>query len=148
MKRILCVILVLLCFLLAACSGLDSPSVKTEKNIPPSLATEEIREESNTACATAEPDTEPEYTEETETITEETAGTITEETTEATTAEITEETTESAGRDYTLNTNTKKFHYPDCRSAAKIKDSNRKEYHGTREELIAMGYSPCGNCDP
>lgn len=49
---------------------------------------------------------------------------------------------------YVLNTNTEKFHYPDCGSAAKIKASNRSEYTGTRDELIAMGYSPCGNCHP
>ena len=50
--------------------------------------------------------------------------------------------------EYVLNTNSKKFHYPDCKSAAKISESNREEYTGTREELIADGYSPCGNCDP
>lgn len=54
----------------------------------------------------------------------------------------------SAGTDYVLNTNTKKFHYPSCKSAKTIKDKNRDEYTGTRDELIAMGYSPCGNCDP
>ena len=56
--------------------------------------------------------------------------------------------TQDNGRDYVLNTNTGKFHYPSCKSAQKIKDSNRKEFHGTRDELMAMGYSPCGNCDP
>lgn len=54
----------------------------------------------------------------------------------------------SAGTDYVLNTNTKKFHYPSCKSANKIKAENRDEYTGTRDELLAMGYSPCGNCDP
>ena len=49
---------------------------------------------------------------------------------------------------YILNTNTKKFHYPSCGSAAKIKDSNRQETTKSREQLIAEGYSPCGNCDP
>lgn len=52
------------------------------------------------------------------------------------------------GRDYVVNTNTKKFHYPSCSSADDIKDSNRWEYHGTREELINMGYVPCKRCDP
>lgn len=50
--------------------------------------------------------------------------------------------------DYILNTSSKKFHYPSCRSAATIADHNRQEYTGTRDQLIAMGYSPCGNCDP
>lgn len=52
------------------------------------------------------------------------------------------------GTHYVLNTNTKKFHYPNCASAKKISEKNKKDYYGTREELIAMGYSPCGNCDP
>lgn len=59
-------------------------------------------------------------------------------------------TDESTGtvKDYVLNTNSKKFHFPDCKSAAKISAGNRKEYTGTREDLIADGYSPCGNCKP
>ncbi len=52
------------------------------------------------------------------------------------------------GRDYVANTNTKKFHYPSCSSADDIKASNRWDYHGTREELIDMGYVPCKRCDP
>ncbi len=49
---------------------------------------------------------------------------------------------------YVLNTNTHKFHYPDCPSAKKIKDKNRKEYTGTRDDVIAQGYEPCKNCNP
>ena len=52
------------------------------------------------------------------------------------------------GTDYILNTNSHKFHYPHCHSAAKISQKNKAYYTGTREELIAQGYSPCGNCDP
>ena len=52
------------------------------------------------------------------------------------------------GRDYVLNNNSKLFHYPTCYSAKKISDKNRQDYTGTREELLAKGYSPCGNCDP
>ena len=50
--------------------------------------------------------------------------------------------------EYVLNKNTKKFHEPGCGSAKTIKDSNREEYTGSREDLIDMGYSPCGNCKP
>ena len=50
--------------------------------------------------------------------------------------------------DYILNTNSKKFHYPGKSCAESISDKNRKEYSGTREELIADGYSPCGICKP
>ncbi|MBR4473530.1 MAG: hypothetical protein IKS55_07810 [Oscillospiraceae bacterium] len=49
---------------------------------------------------------------------------------------------------YILNTNTKKFHYPDCKSVKQMKEKNKSYYDGTRSEIIAMGYSPCGNCHP
>ena len=51
-------------------------------------------------------------------------------------------------RTYILNTNTNKFHYPECESVPKIKDKNKKEVEATREEIIAQGYEPCQNCDP
>ncbi len=49
---------------------------------------------------------------------------------------------------YILNTNSKKFHYPSCSSAKTISDKNKKEFTGTRQELIKQGYDPCGRCDP
>lgn len=49
---------------------------------------------------------------------------------------------------YVLNTNSMKFHYPGCTSAQKISKKNRKDYTGSREDLINQGYDPCGNCDP
>ena len=49
---------------------------------------------------------------------------------------------------YILNTNTKKFHYPTCSSVKQMKDKNKQEYSGTREEVISMGYDPCQNCNP
>ena len=49
---------------------------------------------------------------------------------------------------YVLNTNTRKFHLPSCKSVAQIKESNRSEFTGTRDEVIEQGYSPCGNCRP
>lgn len=49
---------------------------------------------------------------------------------------------------YILNTNTRKFHRPDCSSVKKMKDKNKAEFTGTREEAIAAGYDPCGNCNP
>lgn len=54
----------------------------------------------------------------------------------------------SAGTDYTLNTNSMKFHDPDCEWAQKISDKNRQDYTGSREDLIEQGYTPCGSCDP
>lgn len=50
--------------------------------------------------------------------------------------------------DYVLNTSSKKFHLPDCSSVDSMSGKNRQEYHGTREELIAQGYEPCGSCHP
>lgn len=49
---------------------------------------------------------------------------------------------------YVLNTNTKKFHRPSCNSVAKIADKHREDTGKTRAELIAEGYTACGNCKP
>ena len=49
---------------------------------------------------------------------------------------------------YVLNTNTKKFHYPTCNSVSKMKAKNRQDVNTTRDEIIAMGYDPCGICHP
>ncbi len=54
----------------------------------------------------------------------------------------------SISREYIVNENTKKFHLPECKSAASIKEENRRNYTGTREELIQMGYEPCQSCNP
>ena len=53
-----------------------------------------------------------------------------------------------AGRDYVVNTNSGKFHNPDCSSVDDILPENRKDVHSTREQLIAQGYDPCGRGDP
>ena len=50
--------------------------------------------------------------------------------------------------DYVLNTNSRKFHYPDCSSVADMAGKNRQDFSGTREEVIAMGYVPCKRCNP
>ena len=50
--------------------------------------------------------------------------------------------------DYVLNTSSMKFHKPECSYAKSIKEANRQEFKGTREELIEDGYSPCGTCKP
>lgn len=54
----------------------------------------------------------------------------------------------STGTEYILNTNTKKFHYPSCSSVKQMKASNKKEYTGSRDNLIAQGYDPCKKCNP
>ena len=55
---------------------------------------------------------------------------------------------EASQADYILNTNTKKFHYPTCSSVNDMKEKNKQEFFGTRDETIALGYSPCGRCKP
>ena len=54
----------------------------------------------------------------------------------------------STGTEYILNTNTEKFHYPSCSSVKQMKASNKKEYTGSRDDLIAQGYDPCKKCNP
>ena len=54
----------------------------------------------------------------------------------------------STGTDYILNTNTHKFHYSNCSSVNQMAERNKQAYTGTRDEVIAMGYSPCGRCHP
>ena len=49
---------------------------------------------------------------------------------------------------YVLNTNTQKFHYPSCASADEIKPKNRQDFTGSRDELIAKGFTPCQRCNP
>lgn len=50
--------------------------------------------------------------------------------------------------EYILNTSGQKFHLPDCSSVESMKEENKQEYTGTRENLIAQGYEPCGRCNP
>lgn len=55
---------------------------------------------------------------------------------------------QAAEETYILNTNTMKFHEPDCASVEDMKASNTREYSGSREDVIQMGYDPCGRCRP
>ena len=63
--------------------------------------------------------------------------------------ELTEDSDEEDGTTiaYVLNTNTKKFHDPDCYSVEQMKDKNKLVEETTREALIERGYDPCGNCN-
>lgn len=49
---------------------------------------------------------------------------------------------------YICNTNTHKFHYPDCSSVGKMKEKNKLSVTATREEMIGQGYDPCKICKP
>lgn len=59
-----------------------------------------------------------------------------------------EQSATSEAHDYVMNVNTHKFHYPDCSSVGKMSSKNKQEIHCSRDELIAQGYEPCGNCRP
>lgn len=54
--------------------------------------------------------------------------------------------TVSATRTFILNTSSKVYHKPSCSSAENIKEENRQEFTGTREEVEALGYEACGRC--
>lgn len=49
---------------------------------------------------------------------------------------------------FVLNTNTMKFHYPNCREVSKIKDKNRQDTGLSFNEILSMGYQPCKVCNP
>ena len=49
---------------------------------------------------------------------------------------------------YVLNTNTKRFHDPLCPSVEDMKEKNREYSTASREELLELGYVPCGRCNP
>ncbi len=46
---------------------------------------------------------------------------------------------------YVLNTDTKKFHLPDC---SLVPEVNREDSQKSKEELEQEGYSPCKKCNP
>lgn len=48
---------------------------------------------------------------------------------------------------YIGNRNTKKFHYPDCSSVGQMNPEN-KVLLSSRDQAIAGGFVPCGNCRP
>lgn len=50
--------------------------------------------------------------------------------------------------EYILNTNTMKFHLPDCESVDDIAEENKETSKLSREELIEEGYGACKNCNP
>ena len=50
--------------------------------------------------------------------------------------------------EYVLNTKSKKIHLPDCSSVGKIEEDNKETTDKSKEELINMGYEPCGACKP
>ena len=54
-------------------------------------------------------------------------------------------TDEEAAMEYIGNRKSKKFHVTSCRTLPK---ENNRTYFSSRDEAIAGGYEPCGNCKP
>lgn len=55
---------------------------------------------------------------------------------------------ESVTGTWVLNTSSMRFHRPGCSSVSTIKEKNRSDFTGPREELVEQGYKPCGVCKP
>ena len=51
-------------------------------------------------------------------------------------------------RNFVLNKNSKKIHYPSCTGAKSINEENKEYYSGFLKDLTDKGYSPCGICKP
>lgn len=51
-------------------------------------------------------------------------------------------------QNYVLNTKTNKIHRPNCSAIKSMKDTNREDFYGTKEELIDQGYTECKTCNP
>lgn len=64
------------------------------------------------------------------------------------TPETEPEETEDIGIHYVLNISSDIFHYEDCRGVKQMKDKNREDFYGTRDEVIARGFKSCGICHP
>lgn len=61
----------------------------------------------------------------------------------------TDDTTDYVGQTtYILNTSSMKIHTPECPSAAKIADHNKKEHNGKMSTLLSDGYTACRQCLP
>ncbi len=49
---------------------------------------------------------------------------------------------------YVGNISSKVFHRPDCNRIPLMNPGNKVTLHGTRDNALARGYTPCGICTP
>lgn len=49
---------------------------------------------------------------------------------------------------YIGNASSMVFHRPDCNRIPLMNPANKVALHGTRDNAIARGYTPCGICSP
>ena len=57
------------------------------------------------------------------------------------------DTSTSASGTYIGNSNSHKFHFPNCKSVGKMSEKNKITF-SSRDEAIKQGYTPCKNCNP
>lgn len=130
---------------LASCFGGSDDTATTPTDPTDSLVETTATTEPTDAPTEATEPTEPPTEEPTDAPTEPPTDPPTEAPTEAPTDPP---ATEPEGITYVLNTNSHKFHYQSCSSVDDMKESNKDTFTGTRDEVIAMGYEPCGRCHP
>lgn len=65
-------------------------------------------------------------------------------------AEASSEDAEQRGEvgDFVINTNTRKFHLPECPAVTDIAEKNKQIFTGSCTELIEQGLAPCKKCNP
>ncbi|MBQ9058120.1 MAG: DNA/RNA non-specific endonuclease [Atopobiaceae bacterium] len=61
---------------------------------------------------------------------------------------LADEQNQEVVQSYVLNTNSHKFHYPDCPSVNDILEKNKSLVDSKRSSLIDEGFDPCGYCNP
>jgi hypothetical protein len=49
---------------------------------------------------------------------------------------------------YIGNSNTMKFHRPNCISIDQMSESNKVYLNGSRDDAVSRGYKPCKRCKP
>lgn len=152
-KSALCIVFCIMIFGGCSQTDLDKSDVsQTEKAETTQITTEITTEEETTEEETTAEETTEEKTTAEETTEEETTERPKEEKSKENESEASENkavpNNKAQSGSYILNTNTYKFHYPDCRAVKKMKDENKESFTGSRDEVIAMGYSPCAICSP
>ena len=140
---------------LAGCTPADLSSAKDDPDTTVITARRKNAQTELTETLADEKDKLPFFTGSTERIAESTASeapTVTDAAARAETSgaamEASSRTEQPISAGYVCNTSSKKFHLSSCGSVKTISDKNRKNYNGSRDDLIAEGYSPCKKCNP
>ena len=58
------------------------------------------------------------------------------------------ETAQTGEGYYILNINSMRFHYPDCEAVGRMREKNKRDFTGSRQELLDQGFKACGKCQP